>query len=137
MVEYAVALFQEASDTTWEIARGAHGAVLQEMESGRISWDCLSDVQKVRATCSQRVLVSNQSDVSTNVSTQAKATTSSAKSDGSRKLICKLFNAGTCSQTSDHNTKGCFYTHQCTWCYGKTGSFISHSVLKCTLKNKA
>ena len=106
------------------------------MESGLISWDCLSEVNKVRATYTQSSCF-YQSDVSTNVSKHVKATTSSAKSDGSRKLICKLFNAGTCSQTSDHNTKECFYTHHCTWCYAQTGSFVSHSVLKCTLKNKA
>ena len=48
MIEYLTELFQNACDHSWQAAKSAHLVVMTKMEEGRITWNDLKKVNKVR-----------------------------------------------------------------------------------------
>ena len=54
MSQYLTSLIQDAIELSMDTARKAHAAVLQDMERGKINWEQLDLVEKVKNRNTQR-----------------------------------------------------------------------------------
>ena len=123
MLDYLVALLDDAQDFSWEAAKASHAVLLCRMEQGEV--ESYSDVQKIdrirRANAQRHLPYSGNSY---------------KKSQGKvqKVLPCNYFNQGTCSQSKTHDNRGVRYTHVCSSCFAN-GKNFPHPETEC--KNKA
>ena len=120
MLQYLTCLMQDAIDLSMNTARKAHAAVLQDMERGKVSWEQLDLVEKVKSRNTQRLVQSYKNKATTQDTIQP----------------CIHFNKGSCRFESDHVLKNTLYQHICSYCFRETGRKFEHSMQKClTMKN--
>ena len=123
MLDYLVALLDDAQDFSWEVAKASHAVLLCRMEQGEV--ESYADVQKIdrirRANAQRHLPYSGNSY---------------KKSQGKvqKVLPCNYFNQGTCSQSKTHDNRGVRYTHVCSSCFAN-GKNFPHPETEC--KNKA
>ena len=120
MLDYLVALLDDAQDFSWEAAKASHAVLLCRMEQGEV--ESYSDVEKIdrirRANAQRHLPYSGNSH---------------KKSQGKvqKVLPCNYFNQGTCKT---HDNRGVRYTHVCSCCFAN-GKNFPHPETEC--KNKA
>ena len=131
MLNYLMNLLQDVIDMPWEVSRGIHAVVLQEMEKGAISWTDHSEIERIRRLYAHGQIV-GQNPAFTN---NTKATESSHMDK--KKIVCSYFNSGKCSRSGDHNTETVIYRHICSYCYTDIKRAFHHAESDCLRKKKA
>ena len=123
MLDYLVALLDDAQDFSWEAAKASHAVLLCRMEQGEVeSYSDIDKIDRIRRANAQRHLPYNGN---THKKPQGKV---------QKVLPCNYFNQGTCSHTKTHDTRGIRYTHVCSSCFAN-GKNFPHPETEC--KNKA
>ena len=122
MLKHFISAMQDAIELSFPTVRRAHGFILQEMERGNVNWLQLEKVEKLEVETPKdwsRFLMVGLLKVV-------------------RKLLCKLYNKGTCryEKQAEHTDKGITYQHFCTNCFANTGRKYDHPKHACLrLKN--
>ena len=117
MLYYHTLLMQDAIELNCQTAKRAHAIILQEIEKGKLTWDNLDQIEKIKNRFTQRVV--HTSKASTNGGNQA----------------CIHYNKGFCKLEGDHISGGVLYQHCCSYCLKETGKKYEHPLVKC-LRNK-
>ena len=113
MLQYYSWLMQDAIELNIMTARRAHAAVLQEIEKGKISWDRLDLIEKVKCRYTQRIVECQK------------------QTGGMSNQACRHFNKVFCRIDNDHVVNGILYMHCCTFCLKGTGRKYNHPASKC------
>ena len=105
MLKHFTSVLQDAIELSFPAAKRAHGVVLQEIEKGKIDWNQLDQIEKIRSRNAQKVIGNPNPQKMSEFSEKT--------------FICKLFNKGTCKfeKQSEHTDKGVTYQHYCSYCY--------------------
>ena len=115
MLQYLTYLMQDAIELSMNTARKALAAVLQDMERGKVSWEQLNLVEKIKSRNTQRLVQGYRSNATTQDRIQP----------------CIHFNKGSCKFESDHVLNNTIYQHICSYCYRETGRKFEHTMQKC------
>ena len=115
MLQYLTYLMQDAIELSMNTARKAHAAVLQDMERGKVSWEELDLVEKIKGRNTQRLVQGHRSSTNTQDRIQP----------------CIHFNKGNCKFESDHVLNNTIYQHVCSYCFRETGRKFEHTMQKC------
>ena len=124
MLDYLVALFDDANDFSWDAAKASHAVLLCRMEQGEIkSYSEVEKIDRVRRANAQRHQFTSFSGQSKKFGQK-----------NSKSTPCQYYNQGTCHQSKTHETRGVVYRHICSACFSNGKSF-PHPENEC--KNKA
>ena len=115
MLQYLTYLMQDAIELSMNTARKAHAVVLQDMERGKVSWEQLDLVEKIKGRNTQRLVQGYRGSAITQDRIQP----------------CIHFNKGSCKFESDHVLNNTSYQHICSYCFRETGRKFEHSMQKC------
>jgi len=126
MLSYGIQLFLDADEIPWNVARGVHAVVLQEIEKGRADWRDTEVIDKLRTQYVRRSVLH---------STPKKQHTPT-KGREKRKVICNHFNSGSCSHTADHTTETMYFRHICKHCFTADRKAYNHSEAECRRKHR-
>ena len=139
MLDYLIALLDDANGFSWQSAKASHAVLLWRMEQGEIAnWSETEKIDRVRCANAQRHTNGHQSSApyqrsrkyhgQTQVQgqTQAKVT---------KTMPCVYYNDGSCSHQKHHETRGVYYKHICSTCFAHEGKSSAHSVVECRHKN--
>lgn len=116
MIDYFLKLAQDACDVNWPVARGANAVIYSTLEQGRVEWDQVAEIDRLRMLYTQRSSV---------------AENTSKGSNEKRRVICFNFNNNKCTKASDHDKDGVTYRHICRFCFSATRKPFSHSEVDC------
>ena len=129
MLDYMVALLEDAQDFSWGAAKASHAVLLCRMEQGEIRDFSESEkIDRIRRANAQRHMPQTQGK------TQNNGTRAAQKY--SKTMPCQFFNQNTCTFPKTHETKGVLYRHICSTCLEKLGKSFAHSDLDCRNKLK-
>ena len=119
MLKHFTSVLQDAIELFFPTAKRAHGVVLQEIKKGKIDWNQLDQIEKIRSRNAQRVI--------------GNPNPSKLSEFAEKHFICKLFNKGSCKfeKQSEHTDKGITYQHYCSYCYSSAGKKYDHPKTKC------
>ena len=93
MLDYLVALFDDANDFSWDAAKASHAVLLCRMEQGEIgNYNEVEKIDRIRRANAQR----HTYHVS-NIPNSKKMTQKSTKN-----MPCIFYNQGTCNQPRTH-----------------------------------
>ena len=121
MLDYMISLFDDANDFSWDAAKASHAVLLCRMEQGEISDYSQTDkIDRIRRANAQRH----------NVQTNASQSSKKLGPKHAKSMTCNYFNAGTCSHTKTHETRGVLYKHVCSACFANGKSF-GHPEIEC------
>ena len=127
MLDYMIALLEDAQDFSWGATKASHAVLLCRMEQGEIrNFSESEKIDRIRRANAQRHMPQTQGK------TQNNGTKAAQKY--SKTMPCQFFNQNTCSFQKTHETKGVLYRHVCSTCLEKFGKSFAHSDLDC--KNK-
>ena len=130
MLDYLIALFDDANDFSWEAAKASHAVLLCRMEQGEIKdYAQVEKIDRVRRANAQRH-VSPVSTSSQHIGAK-KQTTKATKS-----MLCQYYNQGSCAHLKSHDTRGTLYKHICTHCFATSGKTFTHPESQCRNKQK-
>ena len=119
MLEYLIALMDDANDFSWTWAKASHAVLLCRMEQGEIKdFSDIASIDRIRRANAQK-------HVSAGVSA-THASINKKQSKVTRSMPCTYFNQGTCMQQKTHETRGVLYKHICAVCFANTGRTFSH-----------
>ena len=126
MLDYLIAVMEDANDFSWDASRASHAVLLCRMEQGEVKgYSEIDKLDRIRRANAQRHVTTSAS----------KAQNSQKKSKSSKFLTCSYFNQGTCVHQRSHDTKGTMYRHICNYCFQQTGKTYPHSEQNCRNKN--
>ena len=129
MLEYLIALMDDANDFSWTSAKASHAVLLCRMEQGEIKdFSDIASIDRIRRANAQK-------HVSASVAA-THASMNKRQSKVTRSMPCTYFNQGTCMQQKTHETRGVLYKHICAVCFANTGRTFSHAETECKNKNK-
>ena len=114
MLDYMILLFDNANDFSWDAANASHMVLLCRMEQGEVKdYSQTEKIDHIRRANAQRHSVQTFGSYN-----QKKNGQKNGKSKP-----CNYFNAGTCSHTKTHETRGLLYKHVCAVCFNTGKSF--------------
>ena len=126
MLDYMIALFDDANDFSWDAAKASHAVLLCRMEQGEVTDYSQTDkIDRIRRANAQRHNVQGPG-----MQNHKKSFQKNIKS-----MTCNYFNAGICSHSKTHETRGVLYKHVCSACFANGKSF-AHPETECRSKNK-
>ena len=131
MLDYVIALLDDAQDFSWQAAKASHTVLLCGMEQGETSdWGQVDKIDRIRRANAQKhvPIISNNQHPKSNASrfsTKAQKTMPSV-----------YYNQGACSQSKSHETKGIFYKHICSACSAHDSKAFLHLEQDCRNKLK-
>ena len=111
MFDYLGRLIQSSLDSSFEIVRGAHAVVLQEMERGVVSWENIEEVEKIRLLYTNKVAANSESSKSTSEN---------------KRVVCSYYNSGRCKLPADHQRDNLTFRHICMYCYRTVRKAYNH-----------
>ena len=119
MLDYMIALLENANDFSWQAAKASHAVLLCRMEQGDISdYSQIDKIDRIRRVHAQRHVV-------------AQNTQSQNRRQASETMICQYFNTWSCMHQSNHENKGVSYRHSCNGCFKKLGKYFNHPESEC------
>ena len=121
MIDYLIALMDDANDFSWSAAKSSHAVLLCRMEQGEISnFSDTNAIERIRRANAQRHMPTHSAHVPTaNVPYKRSKTTKS--------MPCTYFNLSTCNQSKSHETRGVWYKHICANCFANSGKTFPHA----------
>ena len=126
MLDYLVSLLDDAQDFSWGAAKASHAVLLCRMEQGEINdYSCTDKIDRIRRANAQRHGSPKKSVFDKKISQKP-----------AKVMPCNFFNQNSCSFGKTHETRGVFYRHVCSYCFGTLGKNFGHSELDCRNKNK-
>ena len=126
MLDYLIALMEDANDFSWDAARASHAVLLCRMEQGEVqNYTETEKLDRIRRANAQRHVTNTSEEVS-NFQKKAK----------NKVLTCSYYNQGTCMHQKSHDTKGVNYRHICAYCFQQSGKTYPHSEQNCRNKTK-
>ena len=126
MVDYLIALMEDAHDFSWDAARASHAVLLCRMEQDEVkNYSETDKLDRIRRANAQRHVFSSTNDPQ-----------NSQKKTKGKILNCSYYNQGTCVHQRSHDTKGVTYRHICAFCFQQLGKTFNHSEQNCRNKNK-
>ena len=126
MIDYLIALMEDAHDFSWDAARASHAVLLCRMEQGEVkNYTETEKLDRIRRANAQRHVFSSTNEGQ-----------NSQKKLKSKVLTCSYYNQGTCVHQKSHDTKGVTYRHICAFCFQQSGKTFNHSEQNCRNKNK-
>ena len=126
MIDYLIALMEDAHDFSWDAARASHAVLFCRMEQNEVkNYTETEKLDRIRRANAQRHVFS-----STNESQN------SQKKVKGKVLKCSYYNQGTCVHQRSHDTKGATYRHVCAFCFQQLGKTFNHLEQNCRNKNK-
>ena len=118
MLDYLIALVEDANDFSWGAARASHAVPLCRMEQGEVKGYGETDkLDRIRRADAQRHVTTSPNE----------AKNSQKKFKSTKVLTCSYFNQGTCVHQRSHDTKGIMYRHICNYCFQQNGKTYPHS----------
>ena len=124
MLDYMVALLEDANDFSWQAAKASHAVLLCRMEQGDISdYSQVDKIDRIRRVHAQRHVVPQNSQ-------------NSNRKPNARSMICQYFNAGSCNFQGSHENKGVSYRHSCAACFRKSRKYFNHAEIDCRSKSR-
>ena len=130
MLEYMIALMDDANDFSCTSAKASHAVLLCRMEQGEVtSYADTMAIERIRRANAQKISTGSQyfTNGTQNFTKKFSKTT--------RTMPCTYYNQGVCSQTKSHETRGVLYKHICSSCFANNGKTFPHSEVEC--KNKS
>ena len=132
MIDYMIALMDDANDFSWSSAKSSHAVLLCRMEQGEISdFSDTPAIERVRRANAQRHMPNIQ-----NSGYQTQSTGGFKRAKTTKSMPCTFFNQGTCMQQKSHETRGVWYKHICAACFANTGKTFAHAEADCKNKSK-
>ena len=129
MLDYVIALFDDANDFSWGAAKASHAVLLCSMEQGEVS--DFSDIQNI-----DRIQSANaQKHVTSNSSSSQNAFSKKLGGKNTRSMPCNNYNQDSCVHNKTHE-KGTIYKHICSACFANGGKSFMHPETQCKNKNK-
>ena len=131
MLDYMIALLDDAQDFSWQAAKASHAVLLCRMEQGEISdWGQVDKIDRIRRANAQKhiPMASNNQ--------HSKVSNSRFSNRPKKTMPCVYYNQGSCSQSKSHETKGIFYKHICSACFANDNKAFSHPEQDCRSKLK-
>ena len=126
MIDYLIALMEDAHDFSLDAARASHAVLLCRMKQGEVkNYTETEKLDRIRRANAQRHAFS-----STNESQN------SQKKVKGKVLNCSYYNQGTCVHQRSHDTKGVPYRHICAFCFQHLGKTFNQSEQNYRNKNK-
>ena len=130
MLEYMIALMDDANDFSWISAKASHAVLLCRMEQGEVtSYADTMAIERIRKANAQKFSAGNQHSNSGNQNFAKKF------SKTTRTMPCTYYNQGVCLQTKSHETRGVLYKHIRSSCFASNRKTFPHSEVEC--KNKS
>ena len=124
MLDYLVALLEDAYDYSWQAAKASDAVLLGKMEQGEIqNYAQVDKLDRVRRAHAQR-----------HVPAFANTASSTSKKPANKSIPCQYFNQGTCNQSGLHDYKSMTYKHVCATCLKITGKHFNHPEVDCRRK---
>ena len=131
MLEYLIALMDDANDFSWTSAKASHAVLLCWMEQGEVKdFSDTFAIDRIRRANAQKHVPGVQNAFALH-SNSFKKSTKVTKS-----MPCTYFNQGSCMQGKSHETKGVLYKHICSACFASSGKTFPHSEIDCKNKNR-
>ena len=116
MLDYIIALLEDASDFSWAAAKASHAVLLCHMEQGEVS--NFSQVEKndrIRQANAQKHNQGEQNAIGTsNVVKKSRA-------KNTRSMPCNFYNQHNCTHDKTHETQRVVYRHICPACFANGG----------------
>ena len=126
MIDYLIALMEDAHDFSWDAVRASHAVLLCRMEQGEVkNYTETEKLDRIRRANAQR-----------HVNTSTVEAQNSQKKFKTKVLTCSYYNQGTCVHQKSHDAKGVTYRHICAFCFQQTGKTFCHPEQSCRNKNK-
>ena len=117
MLDYLIALMEDANDFSWDAAWASHAVLLCRMEQWKVkNYTETEKLDRIRRANAQRHLANNSEEVSY-----------FQKKTKNKVLTWSYYNQGTCMHQKSHDTKGVTYRHICAYCFQQFGKTYSHS----------
>ena len=130
MLDYLIALFDDANDLSWDAAKASHAVLLCRMEQGEIkNYAQVEQIDRVRRANAQRHISSV--GATSQMTGSKKYTSKSIKS-----MPCQYYNQGSCVHQKSHDTRGTLYKHISTHCFATSGKTFAHPESQCRTKLK-
>ena len=130
MLDYVIALLEDANDFSWGAAKASHAVLLCRMEQGEIS--DFSDTPKI-----DRIrLADAQKHTTSNTSASQNASVKKFTGKITRSMPCNYYNQDSCVHDKTHETKGTIYKHICSACLANGGKTFVHPETQCRNKSK-
>ena len=127
MLDYMIALMDDADDFLWDAAKASHAVLLCRMEQGEIKhFGKLKKIDRVRRANAQTHVNPSQGSQNSKKSV----------TPPSRSMPYLHFNQGNCSYTTNHETRGVMYKHICSECFTSFGKVFGHHSTECWNKLK-
>ena len=116
----------DANDFSWDAAKASHAVLLCRMEQGEVrDYSQTEKIDRIRRANAQRH----------NVTTFGTQNHKKSNSKQMKSMPCNYYNAGTCSHSKTHETRGVLYKHVCAACFA-TGIFLAAQRLNVGPRNK-
>ena len=128
MLDYVIALLEDANDFSWAVAKASHAVSLCRMEQGEVS-DYL-DIQKI-----DRIRRANAQKHTTHTSSSQSTFTKKIGGKNTRSMPCSYYNQDSCVHDKTHETKGTLYKHICSACFANGGRSFMHPETQSKNKN--
>ena len=119
MLDYVIALLEDANDFSWGAAKASHAVLLCRMEQGEVSdFSDTLKIDRIRRANAQKHTTSNSS-----VSQNPSANKFCGKI--TRSMPCNYYNQDSCVHDKTHETKGVIYKHICSACFASGGRLLA------------
>ena len=139
MLDYLIALSDDANDFSWQSAKASHAVLLCRMEQGEITnWSETEKIDRVRRANAQRHTSGYQSSAPYQRSKKYQGQTQvqgQTQAKVTKTMPCVYYNDGSCSHQKHHETRGVYYKHICNTCFAHEGKSSAPSAVECRHKN--
>ena len=131
MLDYLIALMDNANDFSWILAKAKNAVLLCWMEQGEVkNFSDVFAIERILRTNAQK-----QVQPSANVSRSLYGHNKFSKI--TKSMPCAYFNKNSCMQNKSHETSSVLYKHICPACFAKNGKTFPHAEVDCKTKNKS
>ena len=108
MLDYLIALLDDANDFLWQAAKASHAVLLCRMQQSEVtSWSETDKIDQIRRANAQRHVVPQ-----TNSGSQ-KFRKNQVPQKSVKSMSCVYYNDNSCNFNKNHETKRVFYCHIC------------------------
>ena len=139
MLDYLIALLDDANDFSWQSAKASHAVLLCRMEQGEItSWSETDKIDRIRRANAQKHTSTFQSSAPFQKSRKFQGQNQNqgqSQAKVAKTMPCIYYNDGSCSHQKHHETRGVYYKHICSTCFAHQGKSSAHSAGECRQKN--
>ena len=133
MLDYVIALLDDAQDFSWQAAKASHAVLLCRMEQGEVAgWSDLEKIDRIRRANAQKHTQAGSAPPL--FQTAKKRNYSVGKS--TKTMPCIYFNEGKCKFQKSHETAGTFFRHICTACMAADGKANNHPEVDCRNRSR-